>query len=111
MSYSNIPLSTKIISTQEKLNEKVAEDITEIKPYPSWLSTKGAYAPGSKFLPHSFQSDYALTALEECQLKKKFNITELKADQKTAINDFLLKNRRKFIAFDVVGWMAFGLNI
>lgn len=76
--------------------------------YPSFLaSKKGAYRPNARFLPHELRYEYAVAALEECRLHQGHPLTQ---DQENRIRQIIHHDRKKFIAFETVGWLAFALN-
>ena len=78
---------------------------------PSWIDRKfyKAYNPGTRFLPHLLRYSYATSALQECQIRyqQNGNITN---EQKFHIEKQLQKDRRNFIAFEIVGYVGTALN-
>ena len=83
----------------------------EKHPKPSWINKKTFkhYNFNNSFLPHVLRYNFAVAALDECELKNKQGY-ELTEDQKKKIDDQLKKERKIFIGWDIVGYIGLATN-
>lgn len=83
---------------------------------PSWYRnsvrepTFRFYRPGARFLPHQLRYSFARAALQECQITQKQQ-KDLSPQQIKEIDTVFRKERKYFISFDIVGYIAMGLNV
>lgn len=92
---------------KETLSGTGETDRTE--PAPSFLPKSNIYPPGAPLLPHELRYNYAYYALEECRIEsqQRFPLTR---QQQERILKILEKDKTKFLAFDIIGWISTALN-